>query len=75
MATESQLDPEFVKVVERARKELAETGVWPRKEPAPPFEPIWPPEVAEILLAWKREGGYAAEVAKISTEDPDLADQ
>lgn len=75
VAVDPHLDPEFAELVERTRKQLAEEGVWPRREPVPPFEPIWPPELAEILLAWARDGGYAAEVAKISAEDPDLADQ
>lgn len=75
MAAKVQLDPELAELVERTRKELAEQGVWPRKKPLPPFEPMWPPEVAEVLIEWVREGGYAAAIAKIEAEYPDLARQ
>lgn len=75
MAAEMHLDPELAELVERTRKQLAEEGIWPRRDPVPPFEPIWPPEIAEVLMAWVREGGYAEAVARIATEDPDLADQ
>lgn len=74
MATELHLDPELAEVVERARKLAAEMAEWPRRGPVPPWEPSLPPAATKVLMAWKREGGYEEAIARISAEDPDLAD-
>lgn len=69
------LDPELAAAVERARKHMAEKGGWPRKKPLPPFESKIPPEAAEIITAWSRDGGYDEAIAEISAEDPGQANK
>jgi len=43
--------------------------------PFPPFESRIPPEAAELILEWLRDGGYDEAIAQIAAEDPDLANQ
>ena len=74
MATELRLDPELAAVVERARRRAREMGELPRG-PFAPSESSIPPEVAEVILAWLRDGGYDEAVARIAAEDPDLANE
>jgi hypothetical protein len=74
MVTELRLDPELAAVVERARRRAEETGEFPRG-PFPPFESSIPPEAAELIREWLRDGGYDEAIAQIAAEDPDLANQ
>jgi len=74
MATELHLDPELAEVVERARRRAEDMGELPRG-PFPPFESKIPPEMADVLLEWRRDGGYDEAVAAIAAEDPDLANE
>jgi hypothetical protein len=74
MATRLRLDPELTAVVERARRQAEEAGEL-KRGPFPPFESNIPPEAADALVEWLRDGGYEAAVAQIALEDPDLANQ
>jgi hypothetical protein len=72
MATKLHLDPELAGVVERARRRAEEMGELPRG-PFPPFESKIPPQAADVLVEWLRDGSYEEAVARIAEEDPDLA--
>jgi hypothetical protein len=67
------LDPEFLAVVERARKRAAERGDWPRKQSPQPFEPTIPPEAADVIHEWLWDGGYDEVIAQITAEDADIS--
>jgi hypothetical protein len=41
--------------------------------PFAPFESTLPPEARELIAGWLRDGGYDEAIARIATEDPDLA--
>lgn len=72
MATELHLDPELAEVVRLARRRAEEMGELPRG-PFAPFESTLPPEARELIAGWLRDGGYDEAIARIATEDPDLA--
>ena len=74
MTTKLRLDPELAAVVERARRRTQEVGEVPRR-PSPSFESKITPEVALVILGLLRDGTYAEAVARITAEDPELADQ
>jgi hypothetical protein len=74
MATELHLDPELAEVVERSRTRAVESGEWPRGT-LRHFESKVPPEAAEAISAWLRDGGYDEAIEQITTQDPDLANQ
>ena len=74
MATEFHMDPELAAVVDRARRLAEEMGDLPRG-PFPIFESTIPPEAADTLVQWLRDGSYDRAVARIVAEDPDLANE
>lgn len=74
MATELRLDAELAALVERARRRAEAMGELPRG-PFGEFESNIPPEAAEAILGWLRDGGYDEAVARIAAEDPDLANE
>ncbi len=74
MTTKLHLDPELAAVVERARQRAEEMGELPRG-PFPARESQIPPEVADLMLEWLRDGGYEQAIARIASEDPDLANE
>jgi hypothetical protein len=74
MATELRLDPHLAAIVESARQRAHEMGELPRG-PFPPFKSQIPPEAAEVIREWLRDGGYDAAIAQIAAEDPDLANE
>lgn len=60
--------------IARARDELAESGELQRPGGAD-FEPPIPKEAGEVILELMRDGTYAAAVARVMADDPELADQ
>jgi hypothetical protein len=60
-------------VVARARRRVAETGELERSRPGRYRSPV-PPEVANAVLELLRDGTYAAAVASVVADDPDLGD-
>ena len=61
-------------VAERARARAAEAGERRAPRPGPLTSPLSPEEQA-VVREWLDDGGYAAAVAAIAAEDPDLATQ
>ena len=61
-------------VAERARARAAEAGELRAPRPGPLTSPLSPEEQA-VVREWLDDGGYAAAVAAIAAEDPDLATQ
>lgn len=74
MTTKLHLDPELAAVVERARRRAEEMGELPRG-PFPALESQIPPEAVDLVVGWLRDGGYDEAIARIASEDPDLANQ
>ena len=75
MATRpQQLDPKLQELVEKARAGLVEDGEWPPGRHAG-FETRMGREAQDFVVRILRDGTYAAEVANIGREDPELADQ
>ncbi len=74
MTTKLHLDPELAAVVERARQRAEEMGELPRG-PFPALESQIPPEAADLLVEWLRDGRYDEAIARIANEDPDLANE
>jgi hypothetical protein len=68
------LNPELDEVVARARRRAAETGEFARFRTGPYRSPV-PPEVADAVLDLLRDGTYAAAVARVVADDPDLGDE
>jgi hypothetical protein len=68
------LNAELDEVVARARRRVAETGEL-RRSGAGPYRSQVPPEVADAVLELLRDGTYAAAVARVVADDPDLGDQ
>ena len=68
------LSPELREIVERARRAAEEAG-----ELLPPgvgpLRCTIPVEAREAIIELLRDGTYAAAVARIAAEDPDLADE
>jgi len=69
-----ELTPELGKVVERARRQAAAAGELRPPRPGPYRSPV-PPKAADAVLELLRDGTYAAAVARVVSEDPDLADE
>jgi hypothetical protein len=69
-----RLDPELTAVVKRARRHAEDAGDL-KRGPFPPFTSNIPPVAADALVEWLRDGGYEAAVARVTREDPDLANQ
>jgi hypothetical protein len=69
-----ELNPELDEVVARARRRVAETGELARSRSGRDRSPV-PPEVADAVLELLRDGTYAAAVASVVADDPDLGDQ
>jgi hypothetical protein len=61
-------------VVERARR-AAEAAGELRPPAAGPLRSTIPAEAREAIIGLLRDGTYAAAVARIGADDPDLADQ
>jgi hypothetical protein len=74
MKTKLHLDPELAAVVERARRQAAEMGELPRG-PFPARESQIPAEAADLIAEWLRGGGYDEAIARIASEDPELANE
>jgi hypothetical protein len=68
-----ELTPELGEVVARARRRAASAGEL-QARPGPYRSPV-PPEAADAVLELLRDGTYAAAVARVVAEDPDLADE
>ena len=69
-----ELSPELGRVVERARQAAEAAGEL--RPPAPgPLQSTIPVEAREAIVGLLRDGTYAAAVARVAAEDPDLADQ
>ena len=69
-----RLDPALLSVVKRARSRAAEAGELRAPRPGPLISPLSPAE-QQVVREWLDDGGYAAAVAGIAAEDPDLATQ
>jgi hypothetical protein len=69
-----EFDPELREVVARARRAAEDAGEL-RPPGTGPLRSSIPPEARAAVMEWLRDGGYAAAVARIAAEDPDLADQ
>jgi hypothetical protein len=69
-----ELNPELREVVARARR-AAEIAGELRPPAAGPLRSSIPPEARAAVMEWLRDGSYAAVVARIAADDPDLADQ
>jgi hypothetical protein len=69
-----ELNPELDEVVARARRRVVETGEFPRSGSGRYRSPV-PAEVADAVLELLRDGTYAAAVARVVADDPDLGDQ
>ncbi|PZS17353.1 MAG: hypothetical protein DLM54_09815 [Acidimicrobiales bacterium] len=74
MATELHLDPELAATVRLAQRRAEDAGELPRGS-LTASEPTIPPEAAKVIADWLRDGGYDEAIARIATEDPDLANQ
>lgn len=74
MATRLRSDPALTDAIERAR-ELAEASGELQARPWPAASSPVPPEAAELVAAWVRDGGYSRAVAGVVATDADLADQ
>lgn len=61
-------------MVELGRRRAEEAGEL-RFDPRSPVESAIPPEVAEVIATWLRDGGYEQAIARIAVEEPDLAIQ
>ena len=68
----THLDPASMAVAGHAR--AAEAGALGAPRPGPLTSPLSPEEQA-VVREWLDDGGYAAAVAAIAAEDPDLATQ
>ena len=68
------LDPELRELVDRARRAAEEAGEM-HPPGRGPLSSSMSPEAQAVILEWLRDGGYAEAVARIASEDPDLADQ
>jgi hypothetical protein len=68
------LNPELRELVARARRRAEAAGEM-RPPGRGPLQSSVSPEVGEILLELLRDGTYAAAVARIAADDPDMADQ
>ncbi len=74
MATRSRLDPEAQAIIERARRRAAAAGEFAR--PRSPSAPVELSEAARaVLCSWLDDGGYAAALASVVEDDPELANQ
>jgi hypothetical protein len=65
--------PQLREAVVRARQAAEAAGELRPPEPGPCRSPL-PPEAAEAILELLRDGTYAAAVARVVAEDPELAD-
>lgn len=74
MAMRLRLDPELAAAVEQARRLASEAGELTPGGGAP-FETVISPEVGAAIGSLLRDGTYAAAVARVIADDPDLADQ
>jgi hypothetical protein len=74
MATRQRLDENLARVVERGRARAAESGeLTPRR--VGPIKSVFTDEAREILVDWRRDGGYERALVAIAATDPDLAVQ
>lgn len=69
-----ELSPELGRLVERARR-AAEAAGELRPPAAGPLRSTVPVEAQEAIVSLLRDGTYAAAVARIAAEAPDLADE
>lgn len=69
-----ELSPELREIVARARR-AAETAGELRPPGAGPLRSPIPVEARAAIMELLRDGTYAAAVARVAAEDPDLADQ
>jgi hypothetical protein len=74
VSTELRLDPELAAVVDAARRRAERLGELSRP-PARPYVSPLGPEVADAVHRWLHDGGYAAALAQVVAEDPDLANE
>ena len=74
MATRLGSDPALIAAIERARELAQESGEL-RARPWPAASSSLPPEAAEIVASWVRDGGYSDAVAELAATDADRADQ
>ena len=74
MAATLRLDPDLAAAVDRARK-LAEDAGELSPSRGGSFESRIPPEVGSAIVELLRDGTYAATVARVVADDPDLADK
>jgi hypothetical protein len=72
--TELHLDPELAEIVARARVRAEEAGELPLPT-GRPFENPLSAEEQQVLRDWIDSGGYAASVAAVIAEDPELANE
>jgi len=74
MASTLRLEPDLAAVVDRARTLTEDAGeVTPGQGMS--FESRVPPEVGVAIIELLRDGTYAAAVARVVADDPDLADE
>lgn len=68
-----ELTPELGEVVERARRRATDDGELRPPRPGPYRSPV-PSEAADAVHELLRDGTYAAAVANVVADDPELAD-
>ena len=68
------VDPELRELVARARRRAEEAGEL-RPPARGPLRTSISVEVGAVIMELLRDGTYAAAVARIAAEDPDLADE
>jgi hypothetical protein len=68
-----ELNPELREVVARARR-AAEAAGELRPPGVGPLRSAIPLEARNAIMEWLRDGSYAAAVARVVADDPDLAD-